>query len=247
VRDGEARFSHPDDPDPATFATTIALSATTSEDTVAFTTLTAGDACPALTWRLSYRDLNGQAFERMVQTAPDGDRDAVPDASDNCPAVYNPTQADGDGDDIGDACENENRPPSCGTAKASPAVLWPPNHGLVPVGISGVIDPDGGPVTIAVTGVRQDEPVGRRHDDDDDDHDDCHDNDHAPDAFLRGNEALLRAERLGQGNGRVYHLSFKATDADGASCTATVKTCVPHDSIRPCVDGGPLYDSTVKP
>jgi uncharacterized repeat protein (TIGR01451 family) len=251
VRDGEARFSHPDDPDPAAFATTIALSTTTSEDTVAFTSQTPGDACPALTWGLSYRDLNGQTFERTVQTAPDGDHDAVPDTSDNCPAVYNPSQADNDGDGRGDACENQ--PPSCGTAQASRTVLWPPNHELVAVGISGVNDPDGDAIKIAVIGVRQDEPVSRRHDDDDGHnrggrHGDCDGDDddhHAPDAFIKGHKAQLRAERLGHGNGRVYHLSFTATDTAGASCSATVKTCVPHDKRRPCVDDGSLYDSTV--
>jgi hypothetical protein len=35
----------------------------------------------------------------------DVDGDAVPDVSDNCPLVANPSQADSDGDGIGDACE----------------------------------------------------------------------------------------------------------------------------------------------
>jgi len=273
VQDGEARFSHPDDPDPSTFATTIGLATTPSDDTVAFTSPAPAsvDVCQALTWRLAYRDLNGQAFERTVQAAPDADRDGVPDATDNCPAVYNPTQADGDGDGIGDACEAPaNRPPSCAGAKASPALLWPPDHDLVPVGVSGVVDPDGGPVTIAVTGVRQDEPVGGRDDDDDDDDGggsrhhrsaggrECddddddgghhhHDGDRAPDAIIKGNRALLRAERLDHGNGRVYHVGFQAADAAGASCQGTVLVCVPRERSRPCGDGGPLYDSTVRP
>jgi hypothetical protein len=38
--------------------------------------------------------------------APDADHDGVPDSSDNCPAVANPTQTDIDGDGIGDACDN---------------------------------------------------------------------------------------------------------------------------------------------
>ncbi len=40
--------------------------------------------------------------------APDGDFDFVPDASDNCPTMYNPEQADADGDGSGDVCEDND-------------------------------------------------------------------------------------------------------------------------------------------
>lgn len=36
---------------------------------------------------------------------PDNDNDGVPNASDNCPLTYNPDQADGDHDGVGDACD----------------------------------------------------------------------------------------------------------------------------------------------
>lgn len=39
-------------------------------------------------------------------TPPDSDGDGIPDAVDNCPHAFNPTQADTDGDGIADACDN---------------------------------------------------------------------------------------------------------------------------------------------
>jgi len=37
----------------------------------------------------------------------DTDGDGIPDASDNCPTIYNPSQSDSDGDGIGDACDTD--------------------------------------------------------------------------------------------------------------------------------------------
>jgi len=39
-------------------------------------------------------------------TYGDSDGDEIPNASDNCPFVYNPTQDDGDSDGVGDDCDN---------------------------------------------------------------------------------------------------------------------------------------------
>jgi hypothetical protein len=127
------------------------------------------------------------------------------------------------------------RPLDCGAAAPTAATLWPPNHGLVEVGLQGVVDPGGSPVAVTVTGVRQDEPVNDRGD-----------GNTAPDAFLSGGIAGLRAERSGGGDGRVYHLAFTASTAGGRSCQGSVQVCVPHDQGQgaACVDQGPLHDST---
>src|SRR5207249_3319579 len=124
-----------------------------------------------------------------------------------------------------------NTPPDCDAATASPAELWPPNHQLAAVSVAGVTDPDGDPVIITITGVRQDEPVGAT----------------CPDATGVGTAgASLRVERLGGGDGRVYQVSFTADDGRGGQCSGAVTVCVPHDQ-RPrhaCGDQGPLFDST---
>lgn len=126
-----------------------------------------------------------------------------------------------------------NDPPACDLAQASPDRLWPPNHKLVTVEIVGVADPDNDEVTISVDSVTQDEPV-----------DGIGDGDTSPDAVIQGDKVLLRAERAGDGNGRVYQVTFTADDGSGGICTGTVTVCVPHDRRSTiCVDDGQFYDS----
>jgi hypothetical protein len=126
-----------------------------------------------------------------------------------------------------------NDPPACGLAQAIPDRLWPPNHKMVSVEIVGVTDPDNEQVTITVTGVTQDEPVN-----------DTGDGDTSPDAVIQGDTVLLRAERAGDGNGRVYQVMFTADDGSGCTCDGTVTVYVPHDrKATSCVDDGQFYDS----
>jgi hypothetical protein len=128
--------------------------------------------------------------------------------------------------------QNANDPPRCDLARPSVASLWPPNHKMVEVGILGVTDPNvGDVVTITVTGVTQDEPVNG-----------LGDGDTSPDAVLQGSKVLLRAERSGTGNGRVYTVHFTASDGTD-SCTGIVRVSVPRDRQVPVVDDGQGYSS----
>jgi uncharacterized repeat protein (TIGR01451 family) len=127
-----------------------------------------------------------------------------------------------------------NHNPVCTGVSAGPN-LWPPNHKWVWSTVTGVTDADGNPVTIAITGIWQDEATNG-----------LGDGDTAIDGQVgSGNSFAVRAERSGTGDGRVYHVNFSASDGAGGSCTGSATIGVPHDqgpSGGP-VDGGALYNS----
>mgnify|MGYP001609359162 FL=1 len=128
--------------------------------------------------------------------------------------------------------QDTNDPPVCALAHPSVESLWPPNHTMVPVGIMGITDPNDQAVTITFTGVIQDEPVNG-----------VGDGDTGPDAAISGNQILLRAERAGTGNGRVYVVRFTATDEHGSGCNGMVKVSVPRDKKDVAVEGPQLHNS----
>jgi hypothetical protein len=127
---------------------------------------------------------------------------------------------------------NVNDPPVCTLAQASPNRLWPPNHTMTQVNIVGLSDPNNQSLTVTYTAVMQDEPVNG-----------LGDGDMSPDAAVAGNSILLRAERAGTGNGRIYVVHFTATDTEGASCSSTVRVSVPHSKKDPAVENQQLYNS----
>jgi hypothetical protein len=126
--------------------------------------------------------------------------------------------------------------PDCSGAAASLGVIWPPNHTMVAINIVGVVDPFGSPLTIAVTGIQQDEPVNARGS-----------GNTSPDGTGIGTStAYVRAERAGPGTGRLYFISFTATNNQGLQCSSSVFTFVPHDQgqgFTP-IDTGQRFDST---
>lgn len=139
-------------------------------------------------------------------------------------------------------------PPDVSGAHANISCLWPHNHKFVNISIEGVFDPDdpvGGIVTINITNITSDEPT-----------DGCGDGTFAPDAYGLGTDIVgLRAERSGTGNGgqcctghgdgRVYMITFIASDDDG-DVEGNVTVCVPHDPSVGCVctDNGQYYNAT---
>jgi uncharacterized repeat protein (TIGR01451 family) len=125
-----------------------------------------------------------------------------------------------------------NHNPVCTSLTAGPS-LWPPNHKLRLVTVTGATDPDGDPLTTAVTGVTQDEALNG-----------LGDGNTMPDAFAAAasNQVWLRAERSGLGDGRVYGVHVTVTDGKGGSCTGIASVGVPHDqSGRAAVDSGQSF------
>lgn len=106
--------------------------------------------------------------------------------------------------------------------------LWPPNHKLIGVNMSGsVTDNISGIVqsTFAVSSNEPDEEPGHPHS-----------TDIIADNFLDLNSVgdftetiYLRAERLGKKSGRVYKITIMALDGAKNSSQAEVKVEVPHD------------------
>ena len=128
--------------------------------------------------------------------------------------------------------QNINDPPLASAAQPTPRALWPPNHGLVAVGITGVSDPNNN-ATITITGVTQDEPTNG-----------LGDGDTPIDAIINADgTVLLRAERSGTGDGRVYRIAFTASDLEG-STSGVVIVKVPHSVKKPAIDSGGVFPST---
>jgi TolB protein len=122
-----------------------------------------------------------------------------------------------------------DRPPDCSGVHATPSTIAKHNHMFVTVALAPATDPDGDQTTVTITGVTQDERVGRR-----------------PDAKTGGapGEVLLRAERRGKGDGRVYRIAFTASDGEGGECSGTAAVEVRRKRNRPAVDSAPpSYDS----
>ncbi|MDP2318777.1 MAG: putative Ig domain-containing protein [Acidobacteriota bacterium] len=117
-----------------------------------------------------------------------------------------------------------NQPPVC-SATASAGDLWPPNHKPSYLSLTGITDPDGDQITIRYTGILQDEPVDSVGQGNTPDFDGGIEDD--------GARAWIRSERTGNpnvpGDGRVYLISYTATDEAGASCSGTTSLGVPHD------------------
>jgi uncharacterized repeat protein (TIGR01451 family) len=136
-------------------------------------------------------------------------------------AEIRPSEPDPDGDEV----ENESvfvtvLALRITNVAANPSVLWPPNHKFVNVSVAYQIEAadNCGPFVVTLS-VTSNEAINGTGDGDTD-----------PDWEVVNNHLVrLRAERAGNGTGRIYTITITATNSAGQSSSATVPVTVPHD------------------
>ncbi len=113
----------------------------------------------------------------------------------------------------------DNQPPKL-TVSVTPNTLYPPNHQMVEIKVnttvSDNIDPN---PTVSLLSITSNEGQNVRGD-----------GNTSTDIQIKPNgQVFLRAERSGTGTGRVYTLTYQATDAAGNISQATAEVKVPHN------------------
>ena len=111
-----------------------------------------------------------------------------------------------------------NPPPVISDLSVDKPVLWPPNHSMVPVTLRYSVSDNCDASPKPVITISSNEPV-----------DGTGDGDTSPDwELIDAHHVLLRAERSGNGSGRIYTITLTVTDSAGSSSSSSVIVRVPH-------------------
>lgn len=116
----------------------------------------------------------------------------------------------------------DTTPPAL-SLSVSPSTLWPPNHRLVPIGATvAATDACDAAPAIQLIAVTSNEPANGLGDGDT--------GDDIQDAAAGTDDRafLLRAERSGTGTGRIYTVTYRATDASANVTVVSAQVVVPH-------------------
>ena len=110
-------------------------------------------------------------------------------------------------------------PPLIASLTATPSVIWPPNHKMVPVTVLAEASAVCGPPVCRIVAITSDEPTNG-----------AGDGNTGPDALFVGLTAEIRAERAGGGFlGRTYTITVECTDTAGNTTRKDTTVFVPHD------------------
>lgn len=111
-----------------------------------------------------------------------------------------------------------NLPPIIFGLAVDSSTLGPPNHKMVPVTLSYNIRDNCDTTFTPVISITSNEPVNGTGD-----------GDTSPDwQVIDAHHILLRAERSGNGTGRIYTITLTVADSAGSSSSASVSVTVPH-------------------
>ncbi|KQC05572.1 MAG: hypothetical protein APR53_07290 [Methanoculleus sp. SDB] len=117
----------------------------------------------------------------------------------------------------------DTTPPVISVA-VTPDILWPANHKMVEIQaiVTATDICDAAPVTtlVSITSNEPDDDIG------------IGDGDTTNDIQITGGSDYafkLRAERAGTGDGRIYTITYTATDFSGNSASASAIVSVPHE------------------
>ena len=113
-------------------------------------------------------------------------------------------------------------PPLIASVTATPSVIWPPSHKIVPVTVLADASAACGPPVCKIVEIKSDEPSNGPGD-----------GNTGPDAHIVPPlTAEIRAERVGGSMGRTYTITVECTDTAGNSARKDTTVFVPHDQRK---------------
>ena len=161
----------------------------------------------------------------------DSDNDGTPDCNDLCPYDSAKIEPGNCGCGISeDDCGNDDTIPPEISITVSPGILWPPNHKMVPINVTVTVSDDKDPnPSYHIESIVMNEG------------DETNTYEPGSDVMIGDGNTTndiqidssgnisLRAERSGKGNGRIYTITYIATDAAGNTTTESAVVLVPHN------------------
>ena len=116
----------------------------------------------------------------------------------------------------------DNTPPVISNVSVSPASLWPPNHTMRDITLNYQLSDNCVNSPATALSVSSNEPINGTGD-----------GDTAPDWTITDNHHVkLRAERSGNGSGRIYTITISSNDGCNATATAITKVTVPKNNSQ---------------